>query len=122
MKIVIPVDSNKSETGVCLAFARAPYFLVYDTESEEKSFLENSGASSAGGAGIKAAQLVVDSKADALLAPRCGENAAEVLAAGGVKMYKTEGNCLQSNIDAFNSGRLKELEDIHPGHHGHGGN
>lgn len=122
MKILIPVDSNSNKTGVCLAFARAPYFLIYDTESKVKKFVENGGASSTGGAGIKAAQSVVDNKADVLIAPRCGENAAEVLTAAGIKMYKSQGNCPQSNIDAFTGGRLKELDDFHSGHHGHGGN
>ena len=71
MKIAIPVDEKSMGTNVCVSFGRTPYFLIYDTESKESSFINNSAASSSGGAGIKAAQTVVDSKADVLLTPRC---------------------------------------------------
>ena len=79
MKIAIPVDNASINTTICISFGRTPYFLIYDTETKEAVFLDNSAAASQGGAGIKAAQTIVDSKAEALITPRCGENAAEVL-------------------------------------------
>lgn len=120
MKIAMPVDSNKSGTGVCMSFGRAPYFLVHDTESKKDNFVKNTAVASAGGAGIKAAQLVVDNKADVLLVPRCGENAANVLKAAGIKIYKTEGTSIKNNVDAYLLNRLHELSEIHPGFHNHG--
>ncbi len=72
-------------------FGRAPYFMIYDTETKKSDFLDNSAAASTGGAGIKVAQAIVDSKANALLTPRCGENAADVLKAADIKIYKTSG-------------------------------
>ena len=55
MKIVIPVDENR-ET-ICVAFGRTPYFLVQDTETDQKEYFENPAASAQGGAGIKAALI-----------------------------------------------------------------
>ena len=81
MKIAIPVDEENIETNVCVSFGRTPYFLIFDTKTKESTFLDNSAAASTGGAGIKAAQMIVDHKVNALLAPRCGENAANVLKA-----------------------------------------
>ena len=75
MKIAVPVDENNIETGVCISFGRAPYFLVYDTETKGAELIENTAAQSPGGAGIKAAQMIVNSKAEVLLTPRCGQNA-----------------------------------------------
>ncbi len=121
MKIVIPVDNNSMETNVCISFGRAPYFLIYDTKTEENSFMDNSAASSQGGAGIKAAQSIVDSRAEAILTPRCGDNAAEVIKAAGIKLYKTVNDSIQDNIKAFKEGKLNLLDDIHPGLHQHGG-
>ena len=72
MKIAIPVDTSNMESSVCISFGRSPYFLVYDTENKESVFLENTDAQSPGGAGIKAAQIILDSNADVLLTPRCG--------------------------------------------------
>ena len=56
MKIAIPVDEKSLESNVCVSFGRAPYYLIYDTETKESVFLDNSAAASTGGAGIKAAQ------------------------------------------------------------------
>lgn len=121
MKIAIPVNGKTLEEGVCPSFGRAPYFLIHDRDSKENNFVENTAAASQGGAGIKAAQFVVDNKADILLTPRCGQNAAEVLIAGGVKLYKTINESIEDNIKAFNDGELEILEDLHAGFHGHRG-
>jgi predicted Fe-Mo cluster-binding NifX family protein len=121
MKIAIPVDEKSMETNVCMSFGRTPYFLIYNTETKANIFLDNSAAASQGGAGIKAAQTVVDHQVRALLTPRCGENAAEVIKAADIKIYKTINDSVQDNIDAFNEGRLSLLEDIHAGFHGRRG-
>lgn len=121
MKIAVPVDTDSMETRICISFGRAPYFLIFDTELNEGIFQNNSAATSQGGAGIKAAQVVVDSKADVLLTPRCGENAAQVINAANIKMFKTINDSLQDNLAAFREGKLSLLTDVHPGFHGQGG-
>lgn len=120
MKIAIPVDDKNMEASVCISFGRTPYFLIYDTESKGSLFFENSAAASQGGAGIKAAQFLVDNKADVLLTPRCGENAAQVIKAADIKMYKTMPGSAKYNVDAFTEGKLSFLEEIHAGFHGQG--
>jgi predicted Fe-Mo cluster-binding NifX family protein len=122
VKISIPTDEKSLDSNVCVSFGRTPYYLIYDTDTEESVFIDNSAATSAGGAGIKAAQIVVDSKANVLLTPRLGENAAEVLKAADIKIYKTApGNALE-NILQFIDGKLALLEEIHAGFHGKAGN
>lgn len=121
MKIAMPVDGKSIETTVCISFGRAPYFLIYDTVAKDSVFIDNSAATSQGGAGIKAAQNVVDSQASVLLTPRCGENAAAVIEAAHIKIYKTINDSIQDNIEAFNAGKLTLLDDIHAGFHGQGG-
>lgn len=121
MKIIIPISENKENATICPSFGRAPYFLLINTQTGEETRFENKAASSAGGAGIAAAQSIVDKGAEAVLAPRCGENAAKVLDAANIKLYKTVGESLLENIDAFSAGRLSELDNIHPGLHHHGG-
>jgi predicted Fe-Mo cluster-binding NifX family protein len=120
MKIAIPTDENNVSTDVCLSFGRTPYFLVYDTETQRGDFLDNSAAASQGGAGIKAAQELVDCHVEVLLTPRCGENAAEVMSAAGIQIYKTVNGSAMDNITAFQDGKLAILRDIHAGFH-HGG-
>ena len=121
MKIAIPVNNKSLESGVCQSFGRAPYFLIYDLDSKESDFLKNSAAISQGGAGVKAAQLIVDGKASALLTPRCGDNAADIFQIANVKIYKTMNESISDNIKAFGEDKLPILKDIHAGLHNHGG-
>ncbi|MEA4900887.1 NifB/NifX family molybdenum-iron cluster-binding protein [Desulfitobacterium sp.] len=122
MKIAIPVDEKTLESNVCASFGRTPYFLIYDAETKESVFIDNNAAASTGGAGIKAAQTIVDNKANVLLTPRCGENAADVLKSADIKIFKTAPASAKDNIDDFIDGKLSLLDEIHAGFHGHGGN
>ena len=122
MKIAIPVDEKTLESKVCVSFGRTPYFLIYDVETKESIFIDNSAAASTGGAGIKAAQIIVDNKADVLLTPRLGENAADVLKPAEIKICKTITGSAKDNIDAFIASELLLLDEIHAGFHGHEGN
>ncbi len=120
MRIAIPVEENQKE--ICPSFGRAPLFYLYDTETKEGIYVENAAINAPGGAGIKAAQVILDVKADVVLVPRCGENAAKVLEAGGVRLYESVGVSVAENLQAYFDGKLTVLTDIHPGFHGHGGN
>ena len=53
MKIAIPVEDKSIEGNICQSFGRSPYFLIYDTGSEESVFLNNTAAASQGGAGSR---------------------------------------------------------------------
>lgn len=119
MKVAIPVDGKSLESGVCPSFGRTPYFLLYDTTSKDTDFIDNSAFASEGGAGIKAAQAIVDNDVKALLTPRCGANAEEVLNKAGIAIYKSIAGSAQQNIDGFAAEQLSLLKDFHPGFHGH---
>ena len=116
MIIAIPVEDNEVE--ICPSFGRTPLFYFYDTETKTGEFVENEAMNAPGGAGIKAAQTVIDAKAEVVLVPRCGENAAKVLEAAGVKLYESVGLSIEDNIQAFLEQKLNIVTDIHPGFHG----
>ena len=121
MKIVMPVDNNSIETNVCISFGRSPYFLVYDTETEKREFIENTAVSSRGGAGIRAAQIILDTGAEVVITLRCGQNAADVLEEGKIKIYKSLNASAEDNILAFKENKLSPLNEVHAGFHNHGG-
>ncbi len=121
MKLIVPLESKSLDAPVCPSFGRAPLFVLFDTQSGEHEFLNNEAASSQGGAGIKAAQMLVDSGAMALITYRCGENAARVLSAADVKMYKAQDGSAADNIAKCTEGKLSLFTEIHPGFHNHGG-
>ena len=119
MKIAIPVNENKPGTDICASLGRAPYYMLHDTESKQTEYLANAAAQSQGGAGLRAAQFIIDSGAEAVLTVRCGQNAANVLNAAGVKIYQTTFDKADENLAAFQEGKLNLLTDIHPGFHKH---
>lgn len=121
MRIAIPVDEKNIRSNVCVSFGRTTYFLFYDTQTKESVFIDNSAAASTGGAGIKAAQAIVDNKINVLLTPRCGKNAADVLKAADIKIFKTTNASVEENIEDYIAGNLHLLEEVHAGFHGHGG-
>lgn len=118
MKIAMPVNENSIDSTVCVSFGRCPYFLIYNTDTEENIFLENKSAESPSGAGIKAAQFIVDEKVDILLTPRVGEKANKVFENTKIKFYKTKGDNIVENIKDFNKGKLEILDVFNKGSHG----
>lgn len=119
MRIGIPAEIKDIKGPVSNNFGRTQYYFIYDDSSEHFEFILNSAAQSQGGAGVKAAQTVVDSKADVLITPQLGENAAAVLKAAKIVIYKCEEGSLLDNIKLLKDGQLSLLSDIHQGYHGH---
>ncbi len=114
MKVMIPLDENKVD--VCPTFARAPYFLCGD--ENQVTILENPAANAQGGAGLQAAQFVVDQEAAALVTVRCGQNAADIFKLAQVKIYEAQGKDAKENLAACLNGTLAELTHFHAGFQG----
>ena len=114
MKIAVMLEDDR--THICPVFARAPFLLVEDhgTESVEV----NPGADAQSGAGLQAAQAVLDSGAGVLITARCGENAAAVFQEAGVEIYKAQGTDARENLRLFHEGRLEKLTHFHAGYQG----
>lgn len=120
MRIIMPVNDDNITSGVCVSFGRAPYFMVWDTQENKATFVENPGANSSGGAGVKAAQCVVDQKVDSLIVPRIGKNASDVTDVAAIKLFQSVSDDIMENITLAIEGKLIVLTNIHPGFHNHG--
>ena len=116
MKIAIPLDENKKD--VCVSFARAPYFMVCDGNEGAVEIIENPAAEAEGGAGLKAAQFVLDSGADTVITVRCLENAGNVFKAAEIKVYKSQVEDARENVKLLKEEKLSELTKFHAGFHG----
>lgn len=120
MIIAIPVDEKDINSKVCVSYGRTPYYEFYNTETKTAEFIDNEAANASGGAGIQASQMLVDKGVETVLTIRCGQNAADVLNAANIDIYKTNAETANANIEAFEKGELSSLTDIHPGFHNHG--
>jgi predicted Fe-Mo cluster-binding NifX family protein len=121
MIIAIPVDKNTMNANISTHFGRTEFFLIWNSESEEHLFINNDAMNAQGGAGIKASQVLVDKNVDAIISPRLGKNAYQVIDGADIRIYASEGSSLKDNLDKLNSGKLSPLNDIHEGFHGTGG-
>ena len=114
MKIALPLDEDR--LSVCPVLARAPYFLF--SAGGEESIEENPAAQAQGGAGMQAAQFLVDRGVTVLITPRCGENAAEVFKAAGMEIFKSANKAAADDLAAYMEGKLETLNHFHGGFHG----
>jgi predicted Fe-Mo cluster-binding NifX family protein len=79
MKIAITSTGTEFDSAVEPRFGRCLYFALVDTESGAFEAKANPFLDAAGGAGVQAAQWVVDQGVSALLTGGCGPRAAAVL-------------------------------------------
>ncbi len=114
MKIAIPLDENK--TDVCAVLARTPFFLFWEDGTE--TAVPNPAAQAQSGAGVQAAQFLVDSGISDLITPRCGQNAADVFSAAGIGIYKAAAASASENIRLCLTKELEKLTHFHGGFHG----
>ena len=105
MKIVLTTIAPQLDAALDPRFGRGAYLLFIDTETNQRQAYPNPGANAPGGAGIKAAQFVVEHKAEAAISGDFGPNAFDALQAGSVAMYLYE-NCssVQEVIDCITAG------------------
>ncbi len=94
MKIGIAIKEKNLESDISDVFGRSPYFAfinVEDGKIVETEIEENRNADQVGGAGISAAEAVVQKGINFLIANNVGPRAADVLKQFNVVVYFEEG-------------------------------
>jgi len=122
MKIILTSLSPDILSVIDPRFGRSACFLFVDPETLEWQALLNPAISAPGGAGIQAAQVVVDHQCSAVISGDFGPNAYNALKAAGVPMYLF-GSCrtIQDAIERFKAGQLEQIGAPAPaGHMGMG--
>lgn len=122
MKVVVTAQGTDLDSLTSPVFGRCPAFVFVDTETMQFEGLANPCMSAGGGAGIQAAQLVVDRGASAVLSHNVGPNAFAVLEPAGVAVYRIDSGTVRQAVEAFVAGKLARLESPSIGaHSGMGG-
>ncbi len=121
MKVAVSAIAPTAESQVDTRFGRCNYYVFVDTESGDVEAQENQAALSGSGAGIQAAQFVVEQEADAIISGHLGPNAYQVLNAAGLKLYRASGLTVQEAVEALEAGTLAEMGNATgPAHMGMG--
>ena len=93
-------------------FGRAPYILIVNTGTMEYEALDNSSNVNAfKGAGIQAATMVAEKRAEVLLTGYCGPNAFRTVQAAGMKVVSDVTGTVEQAIKIFLSGEVHYSEN-----------
>ncbi len=108
MKIAVTAQGNEPESMVDPRFGRGKWFIIFDTDTEKYEALDNTQVLNLPqGAGIQAAQHIIDSGAEVLLTGHCGPNAFNTLSAGNVKVVTNASGTIKEAIEKYQSGELE---------------
>jgi predicted Fe-Mo cluster-binding NifX family protein len=108
MRIAISSTGPDLDAEVDPRFGRCQCFVVVDPATEELEVLDNEAAMMSGGAGIQAAQMVANSGVDAVITGNLGPNAADTLAATGLKVYLGVAGTVRQALKQYKEGQLQE--------------
>jgi len=107
MKICICTISPDLNSSIAQVFGRCSYFLFVDTETEEFRAIENKARETVGGAGIAAAQTVVNEKVKVVIVGNIGPNALTLLEQSGIKVISGVSGTAKEVLEKFKKGELK---------------
>jgi predicted Fe-Mo cluster-binding NifX family protein len=120
MKICVSSTGTGENSIVDFRFGRCPYYVIYETDTKQYRSIANQGVSSPHGAGVTAAQQVIDAKVDVVITGNMGPNAMELLKAAGIKIYNMSGGTVEGALKLYFEGKLEEINQAAPAHFGMG--
>lgn len=118
MKIAVSSTGNTLESAMDQRFGRAACFIILDTETMGFESVNNGATASAGGAGISAAQAIVDKGAGALITGNVGPNAMNVLQAAKIDIFRGSSESVKENAEKYKKGLLERIDTAVAAHSG----
>jgi len=119
MKVAVSALDNTLDAEVDSRFGRCKYFLIIDTETMQFEEIVNEQQQAMGGAGIQAAQILVNKGVESVITGSIGPNAFRVLSTAGLKIFTGATGPVKDTIIQFNNGELEEIRQATvQAHHG----
>ncbi len=102
VRIAVTATSTDPDSLMDERFGRAPWLLIYDSETDEWTAMDNqANRDAAHGAGISSAQAVARSGAKVLLTGNCGPKALDALTRAGVRVVEGQEGTARSAVQGF---------------------
>ena len=86
MILIISAQLPQLDGAVDERFGRSPWFIKYDTDTKQWEAFPNPGSSQSGGAGVAAAQFVIDQHVNVVISGDFGPHAAGAFQAAEINM------------------------------------
>ena len=117
MKACVSASSGSIEANVDSRFGRCSFFVIVNSETMEFSVVSNDSTNAAHGAGIQAAQTVVNKGVELVITGNVGPNAFNVLSASGIKIVTGASGSVKEAVEKYKNGQLKEVDNPTVGGH-----
>jgi len=112
MKIAISSTGKDINSNVDSVFGRCPFFIIAEVEDKKivkTEAIKNTSAEKLSGAGISAAQTVVEKGANVIITGNVGPRALSVLKQFNVEVYSGSGS-IKEALQNFINDKLKKID------------
>ncbi|MBN1786621.1 MAG: NifB/NifX family molybdenum-iron cluster-binding protein [Candidatus Methanofastidiosa archaeon] len=106
MKIAFTTSGNTLEDAIDPRFGRCDNFLIYDDSEDSSYSIRNEGSSSGGGAGIKAAQTLIDNGVNVVITGNVGPNAFKTMSLAGIEIHSNASGKIKDTLAKYREGSL----------------
>ena len=117
MKIAITANENNLDSTIDTRFGRCNFFLIVDTVTMSFESISNESAKTSGGAGIQAAQRIVNTGCKAVLTGNIGPNAFKIFDSTGIKVFTGLNGPIKEALINYKNGKIKETKSPNVGSH-----
>ena len=104
-KVAITATETSDRSAMDHHFGRCRFFLI--AEGDRIRVVENTARDASEGAGIKAAQLMIDNGVEAVITGSLGPKASKVLEEAGVRSYVGVSGNIKDVLERYREGRLE---------------
>ena len=111
MKIAVTANGADLDAPTSPIFGRCTTYMLVDTETMQYEAIANPAISAGGGAGVQAAQFVIERGAQAVVTGNVGPNAFGVFQAAEIPVYLFKEGTVQQAVEAYQGGRLSSISD-----------
>ena len=112
MKLAVPIDEQNLDSVVSPFFARATFYAIFE-DDKEPEIIANPASAMPSGAGIQAAQFIIQNGIDTVASLNYGPNSSMILSQAGVKMLIAQPNMTAREIyEKAKAGELQEWNGI----------
>ncbi len=108
MKICLSSTTDNLDGQLDPRFGRCLYLLIVDPETLQFEAIPNAAAGASGGAGIQAAQAVINKQVTTVITGNIGPNAFNALNAAGINILIETPASIRVILEKFNSGKLQK--------------
>lgn len=108
--IAIALNEGNANSVIAPHFGRSEYFLLYNSEECRKILIKNPYCKICGGAGIQAAQFLIEKDVDVLIVGQVGTNAYVILESAGIKVIYQGEKTAEAVLKDFIRSKTKEVK------------